>query len=113
MTKFEELLEKYNKTENDIEFEVEGLSDEEMERKFEDVFGVQNTEEEPTAEPASVEIEEPETIDEVVVETDENVVDTLEDTEDTEEPTDDVAETHSLVERTMEINGKKFTVCFE
>lgn len=113
MTKFEELLEKYNKTENDIEFEVEGLSDEELESKFEEVFGVKNTEEEPTAEPASVEIEEPETIDEVVVETDENVVDTLEDTEDTEEPTDDVAETHSLVERTMEINGKKFTVCFE
>ena len=37
--KFEELLQKYNKTETDIEFEVEGLSDEELEAKFEEVFG--------------------------------------------------------------------------
>lgn len=39
VTKFEELLQKYNKTETEIEFEVEGLSDEELEAKFEEVFG--------------------------------------------------------------------------
>lgn len=37
--KFLELLEKYNKTEDDIDFEVEGLSDEELESKFEEKFG--------------------------------------------------------------------------
>lgn len=38
MTKFEELLKKYNKTEADITFEVEGLSDEELETKFAELF---------------------------------------------------------------------------
>lgn len=38
MTKFEELLEKYNKTVDDITFEYEGLSDEELEEKFSEVF---------------------------------------------------------------------------
>lgn len=46
--KFLELLEKYNKTEDDIDFEVEGLSDEELEAKFEEVFG-DESEEEPTS----------------------------------------------------------------
>lgn len=39
MNKFNELLEKYGKTESDITFEYEGLSDEELEAKFEEVFG--------------------------------------------------------------------------
>lgn len=38
MTKFEELLEKYNKTVDDITFEYEGLSDEELEEKFSEAF---------------------------------------------------------------------------
>lgn len=38
VNKFEELLSKYNKTAEDITFEVEGLSDEELEAKFEEVF---------------------------------------------------------------------------
>ena len=37
--KFKELLEKYSKTEEDITFEIEGLSDEELESKFAEVFG--------------------------------------------------------------------------
>lgn len=50
VTKFEELLTKYNKTEADITFEIDGLSDEELEAKFAEVFG----EEEPTdVEPTS------------------------------------------------------------
>lgn len=36
--KFNELLEKYNKTVDDITFEYEGLSDEELEAKFAEVF---------------------------------------------------------------------------
>jgi hypothetical protein len=38
MNKFEELLAKYGKTEEDVTFEIEGLSDEELEAKFEEVF---------------------------------------------------------------------------
>ena len=38
MTKFEELLEKYNKTVEDITFEYEGLSNEELEVKFSEAF---------------------------------------------------------------------------
>lgn len=38
MTKFEELLEKYNKTVEDITFEYEGLSDEELENIFSTTF---------------------------------------------------------------------------
>jgi hypothetical protein len=43
LVKFEELLKKYNKTIEDITFEYEGLSDEELEQKFEEIFG-ENTE---------------------------------------------------------------------
>lgn len=39
MTKFEELLEKYNKTVEDITFEYEGLSNEELEEVFSTTFG--------------------------------------------------------------------------
>jgi len=38
VNKFEELLEKYSKTKEDITFEVEGLSDEELEAKFAEAF---------------------------------------------------------------------------
>lgn len=38
MTKFEELLTKYGKTAEDITFETEGLSDDELEAKFKEVF---------------------------------------------------------------------------
>ena len=49
VSKFEELLAKYNKTEADVEFEIEGLSDEELEAKFEEVFG-KESDEDPTSE---------------------------------------------------------------
>ena len=39
MNKFEELIAKYSKTVEDVTFEVEGLSDEELEAKFAEVFG--------------------------------------------------------------------------
>lgn len=38
MDKFNELLSKYGKTAEDIDFEIEGLTDEELEAKFEEVF---------------------------------------------------------------------------
>ena len=40
MNKFEELLEKYGKTTEDVTFDIEGLSDDELEAKFDEVFGV-------------------------------------------------------------------------
>ena len=40
MTKFEELLAKYSVTIEDVTFEIEGLSDEELEAKFAEVFEV-------------------------------------------------------------------------
>lgn len=39
MNKFEELLDLYDLTAEDLEFEVEGLSDEELEAKFTEVYG--------------------------------------------------------------------------
>ncbi len=44
-TKFEELLEKYNKTADDISFEYEGMTDEELGAKFEELFGESQSEE--------------------------------------------------------------------
>ena len=42
MNKFEELLAKYGKTADDIDFDYESLSDEELETKFEELFGENN-----------------------------------------------------------------------
>lgn len=47
MNKFEELLSKYNKTVEDITFDYDSLTDEELEAKFEEEFG----EEEPISDP--------------------------------------------------------------
>ena len=44
MNKFEELLAKYGKTADDIDFDYESLSDEELETKFEELFGENNDE---------------------------------------------------------------------
>ena len=44
MNKFEELLAKYNKTSEDVTFDYEDLSDEELEAKFAEVFGDEDPE---------------------------------------------------------------------
>lgn len=46
MNHFEELLAKYSKTVEDIAFEYEGMSDEELDAKFEELFGEGETESE-------------------------------------------------------------------
>ena len=48
MNKFEELLAKYGKTADDIDFDYESLSDEELETKFEELFGETNDEDNDT-----------------------------------------------------------------
>lgn len=44
MNKLKELLSKYNLTEEDLTFEVDGLSDEELEEKFVEVYGTDDAE---------------------------------------------------------------------
>lgn len=51
MDKFNELLEKYGKTAEDIDFEYEDMTDDELETKFEEVFG--KLEENSTSEPSN------------------------------------------------------------
>ena len=51
MDKFNELLSKYGKTAEDIDFEYEDMTDEELESKFEEVFG--KLEENSTSEPSN------------------------------------------------------------
>lgn len=51
VNKFEELLEKYGKIVEDITFEYDGLSDEELEAKFAEEFGEDNTDGEGEADP--------------------------------------------------------------
>lgn len=59
--KFEELLKKYGVTVDDITFEYDGLSDEELEAKFEEVFGDNASEEDPTSDNFEEESESDET----------------------------------------------------
>ena len=47
MTKFEELLSKYNKTAEDITFEYKELSDEDLEKAFAEAFEEKEPDEEP------------------------------------------------------------------
>jgi len=73
MNKFEELLAKYNKTTEDITFEIEGLSDDELEAKFKEAF----------EETETVEVETEETT--VVAEEEETVIENSSDSEDGDE----------------------------
>lgn len=58
MSKFEELLEKYGKTVEDITFDYEGLSDEELEAAFEEAFAEGESEGESNDEPEGVPADE-------------------------------------------------------
>lgn len=92
MTKFEELLGKYNKTVEDITFEYEGLSDEELEEVFSTTFG-----------------ESESTLDTVVTESDKSDDDTDDDTDDstTDEPddtTDDDDKDKDTYSKTFELS---------
>ena len=48
MDKFNELLSKYGKTIEDVDFDYEGLTDEELEQKFKSVFGDAQSDDEPS-----------------------------------------------------------------
>lgn len=83
MTKFEELLEKYNKTVEDITFEYEGLSDEELEEVFSTTFG----ESEPT--PNTVLTESDKSDDDTDDDTDDSTTDEPDNTDDTDDDNKD------------------------
>lgn len=77
MTKFEELLEKYNKTVEDITFEYEGLSDEELEEVFSTTFG------ESESTPETVLTESDKSDDDTDDDTDDSTTDEPDNTDDT------------------------------
>ena len=92
MNKFEELLAKYGKTADEVTFEYENLSDEELEVAFKEAFEEVEEEAEAVVEETVVEEETEETVveeaaEEVVEETEEVVV-----TESVEEPVEEVVE---------------------
>lgn len=83
MTKFEELLGKYNKTVEDITFEYEGLSDEELENVFSTTFD----ESEPT--PDTVVTESDKSDDDTDDDTDDSTTDEPDNTDDTDDDNKD------------------------
>lgn len=89
MTKFEELLEKYNKTVEDITFEYEGLSDEELEEVFSTTFG----ESEPT--PDTVLTESDKSNDDTDDDTDDSTTDEPDNTDNTSDDNDKDKDTYS------------------
>lgn len=86
MGKFEELLEKYGKTAEDIEFENEGMSDEELEAKFAEMFDDTGDGDSGSSEGSSEGAEEGDTSSEA---DDEPAAQSEEDAEDDEEEADD------------------------
>ena len=91
MNHFEELLEQYGKTVEDIDFDYENMTDEDLDAKFAELFG-ETVEDEVEVEDSEevVVVEEEEVEDVVVVESDEEVV------EDDEVEENDVVEKHEL-----------------
>lgn len=105
---FEELLAKYNKTEADIEFEVEGLSDEELEQKFAEVFGEVSNEEDPASEEGE-NFDENDESDESNESEESDESEEVEEVEEVEEESDEETETPEVIE--TEACGKKKKKC--
>lgn len=112
---FEQLLEQYNVTAEDVTFEHENLTDEELKAKFEEMFG--NAEADPTPE-SNFEDENPESEDEGA-EGDESeepeIEDSNESESDPEEESQDGTQDDEPVKKiensiTYNINGKEFAV---
>lgn len=84
MNHFEELLEKYGVNIEDVDFDHEGMSDEELDAKFEELFG--QSAEDPVVEPAE---------------------------EITEEPVDVVEEVTEAIEEPAEVPAEQFVLKYE
>ena len=100
--KFEELLNKYNKTVEDIDFEYSTMSDEELEAKFAELFeDVAEENPEPTPEENNVEEDPEESVEET------------EETEDSEVESDDETKTESEQESEIEVEMEAETEIVE
>ena len=105
MTKFEELLSKYNKTVEDITFEYEDLSDEELESKFAEMFDDKDPEE----------IDDPETTEETPEDDSESSdPEDPENDDDSDDVDDEVKEVESAKDADVEepTNPEKFNKTF-
>ena len=110
MTKFDELLEKYNKTEEDIDFDYSEMSDDELEAKFAELFEETKIEDEPSEDDSN----EEEDVEENG--TDENFADD-DPVEDPETPDDDSDDEEDIIDDDETPESKKiadeFTVAPE
>ena len=98
MTKFEELLEKYNKTVEDITFEYEGLSDEELEEVFSTTFG------ESESTPDTVLTESDKSDDDTDDDTDDSTTDEPDNTDNTDDTSDDNDKDKDTYSKTFELS---------
>lgn len=98
MTKFEELLEKYNKTVEDIAFEYEGLSDEELEEVFSTTFG------ESESTPDTVLTESDKSDDDTDDDTDDSTTDEPDNTDNTDDTSDDNDKDKDTYSKTFELS---------
>ena len=106
MNKFEELCEKYNKTADEVTFEYENLSDEELEVAFKEAF--EETEEEPETVVEETVVEE--VVEESTEEPEEEVVDEPEEIV-VEESAEEVVE--EPIEEVVEQPEEKFVLKYE
>lgn len=106
--KLNELLEKYAKTMEDITFDMEGLSDEELEAKFQEVFGEEAPSEE--AGEASTENMEENKEPETEKTTEESAEEASEEeTQETEEPVVEENSVHNTTKKFSDhINNKDY-----
>lgn len=98
MTKFEELLEKYNKTVEDLTFEYEGLSDEELEEVFSTTFG------ESESTPDTVLTESDKSDDDTDDDTDDSTTDEPDNTDNTDDTSDDNDKDKDTYSKTFELS---------
>ena len=98
VNKFEELLEQYSKTVEDIDFEYDNLTDEELEAKFAEVFGESAGEGEDEPEPTS---DDDDTAEEDFADEEQN---------DEEDENDEDGDDKEFEEETAEENQREFSV---
>ena len=120
MTKFEELLKKYNKEAEDITFEYEGLSDEELEKAFSTAFA-DSDEEDKEDENGEPEVKENHSEDEEKDDTDfdtddepeDSDEDVTDDSDDADEKDDEEKENESCKDDEKEKYSKTFELSHE
>ena len=116
--KFNELLAKYNKTAEDITFDVEGLTDEELEEKFAELFGEEDSSNTESTSDNTNNVENTENS-----ENNENTENTDEEnnssTDNTTSNNNEInsnenieTDTFETIEKTFEVDGRKFSVSF-